>query len=194
MFLLVLCCVLPFVLLIMSSFSDETALLKYGYTFFPKELSVAAYSYLWTQGATIFRSYGISVFVTAAGTAVSLALTALLAYPIARKDYPYRKLISFLVIITLLFNGGLVPTYFVYTQFLHVKNTIWGLLIPNLLMSGFNVMIMRSFFASTIPMAVIESAQIDGAGEFRIFFSYCSAAFYAHYGNHRSYGGNQLLE
>ncbi len=169
MIALVLCCVLPLLLLIMSSFSDEASLLKYGYSFWPKEFSLAAYSYLWKQGATIFRAYGISILVTIIGTAASLAITALIAYPISRKDYPYRRIVSFLVIVTLLFNGGLVPTYFVYTQLLHIKNTIWGLLVPNLLMSGFNVMIMRSFFAGTIPMAIIESAQIDGAGEFRIF-------------------------
>lgn len=170
MFLLIVCCILPFVLLIMSSLSDETSLLKYGYTLWPKEFSTAAYEYLLKQGSTILRAYGISIVLTVTGTALGLMTTALLAWPISRADYPYRKILSFLVIVTLLFNGGLVPTYFVYTSILKVKNTFWGLLLPNLLLSGFNVMIMRSFFANTIPMAVIESAKIDGAGEFTIFF------------------------
>lgn len=170
MLILVACCILPFVLLIMSSLSDETSLLKFGYTLWPREFSTAAYDYLLKQGGTILRAYGISIVVTGLGTVLGLMTTALLAWPISRADYPYRKVLSFLVIVTLLFNGGLVPTYFVYTNLLHVKNTFLGLLLPNLMLSGFNVMIMRSFFATTIPMAVIESAQIDGAGEFTIFF------------------------
>jgi putative aldouronate transport system permease protein len=145
--------------------------LKEGYSFFPREFSFAAYEYLITNSASILRAYGITVFVTVFGTLVSLAMTALLAYGLSRRDLPYRNVFAFLVFFTLLFNGGLVPTYLVYTQVFDIKNTIWALIVPGLLMNGFNVLLMRTFFITSIPEPVIESARMDGAGEFRTFFS-----------------------
>lgn len=164
-------CILPFVLLVISSISDETAILHNGYSFFPESFSNLAYVYLWEQKSQLLRAYGITIFVTVFGTAVSLALTALCAYPLSRKDLPLGKLFTFLVFFTLLFNGGLVPTYYVYTQIFDIKNTIWALIVPVLLLNGFNVLLMRAFFMNQIPDAVLESAKIDGASEFRIFVS-----------------------
>ncbi|GGH35162.1 carbohydrate ABC transporter permease [Paenibacillus segetis] len=170
--ILTVACLAPFVLLLASSLTDETEILKNGYSFFPKVFSTAAYEYLFSGGGSgIFRAYGITIFVTVFGTAAGLFITALLAYPMSRSDYPASKPLAFVVFFTLLFNGGLVPTYLVYTQLFDVKNTVWGLIVPGLLMNGFNVMLMQTFFRTSIPMAIIESASIDGAGEFRIFRS-----------------------
>ncbi|MDT8860206.1 carbohydrate ABC transporter permease [Alkalihalobacillus sp. MEB130] len=163
--------ILPFVLLIISSLTDEVAVVQYGYSFFPKEFSLDAYSYLWDQRGQILHAYGITILVTVVGTVLGLTMTAMLAYPLSRKDMPLRNVLGFLVFFTIIFNGGLVPTYLVYTNLLDLKNTIWAQIIPYLLMNGFNVLLMRTFFTTTIPDSIIESARIDGAGEIRIFRS-----------------------
>jgi putative aldouronate transport system permease protein len=163
--------IIPFFILLSSSLSDEASILKEGYSFFPKEFSFEAYEYLMTNSGSIVRAYGITVFVTVFGTFVSLAMTSFLAYGLSRRDLPYKNVFAFLVFFTLLFNGGLVPTYLVYTQVFDIKNTIWALIVPGLLMNGFNVLLMRTFFMTSIPEPVIESARMDGAGEFRTFFS-----------------------
>lgn len=164
-------CIIPFLLLIISSVSDEMSILHNGYSFLPESFSNQAYIYLWEQRGQLYRAYGITTFVTVVGTSIGLALTALLAYPLSRKGMPLGRVITFMVFFTLLFNGGLVPTYYVYTQIFDIKNTIWALIIPVLLVNGFNVLLMRTFFMNTIPDAVLESARIDGASEFRAFFS-----------------------
>ncbi|TXK85906.1 carbohydrate ABC transporter permease [Paenibacillus sp. N3.4] len=171
MILLSLACLVPFMLLFLSSITDEKEIIRNGYSFLPTQYSLLAYRYIWEQGADIFRAYGITVLVTVVGTTASLVITSLLAYPIARKDYPLRNVLAFVVFFTLLFNGGLVPSYLIYSQLLDIKNTIWALIIPGLLMNGFNVMLMRTYFQTSIPMEVIESANMDGAGEFRTFRS-----------------------
>jgi len=163
--------IIPFIILLSSSLSDEASILKEGYSFFPKEVSLAAYEYLLNNSSSILRAYGITVFVTVFGTFVSLAMTSFLAYGLSRRDLPFKNIFAFLVFFTLLFNGGLVPTYLVYTQVFDIKNTIWALIVPGLLMNGFNVLLMRTFFMTSIPEPVIESARMDGAGEFRTFFS-----------------------
>lgn len=163
-------CILPFILLFMASITDESAIVKDGYTLFPSAFSFEAYEYLWNQSSQIFHAYGITILVTVIGTLASLIMTSLLAYPLSRKDLPGGQTIAFIVFFTLLFNGGLVPTYLIYTQVFHLKNTLFALLIPWLLMNGFNVLLMRTFFSTTIPTAVLESAAIDGAGEFKTYF------------------------
>ncbi|HZG84559.1 carbohydrate ABC transporter permease [Paenibacillus sp.] len=163
-------CVLPFLLLFMSSISDENTIMQNGYSFLPEKYSLDAYRYLWNESTDIFRAYGITILITVVGTAVSLAITSMLAYPISRRDLPYRNPLAFYVFFTMLFNGGLVPTYYIYTQVFDLKNTLGALLIPGLLMNGFNVLLMRTFFMTTIPPAILESAKIDGAGEIRIFY------------------------
>ncbi|MEH7491624.1 carbohydrate ABC transporter permease [Neobacillus niacini] len=172
-FLIILasCSLIPFIILLSSSLSDEASILKDGYSFFPKEFSLAAYEYLLTNSASLLRAYGITVFVTVFGTFFSLVLTSFLAYGLSRRDLPFKNVIAFIVFFTLLFNGGLVPTYLVYTQIWDLKNSIWALIVPGLLMNGFNVLLMRTFFMTSIPEPVIESARMDGAGEFRTFFS-----------------------
>lgn len=163
-------CIIPFCLLIISSLSSEQSIIQNGYSFFPEQFSLKAYEYLWIHKLEIGRAYGITVLITVIGTVVSLAITSMLAYPLSRRDMPLARLWTFLVFFTLLFNGGLVPTYLVYTQIFDLKNTIFGLLIPGLLMNGFNVLLVRTFFLTSIPPALIEAASIDGAGEIKIFY------------------------
>lgn len=163
--------ILPFVLLISASFTDQDTIVAEGYSFFPQKFSTYAYEYLINRGEDILRAYGITIFITIFGTVAGLSITALLAYPLSRSITPHRNLIMFFVFFTMLFNGGLVPTYLVYTNLLDIKNSIWALIVPGLLMNGYYIMLMRTFFQTTVPSALIESAQIDGAGEYRTFWS-----------------------
>lgn len=164
-------CIVPLLILFSSSVSNNKLIIQYGYSLLPRGFDLTAYKYLWNQTTSILHAFGVSVFITVAGTISSLAITALLAYPLSRRDLPRRNLFTFLVVFTMLFNGGLVPTYLVYTQILNLKDTILALIVPMLLMNGFNVLIMRTFFMTTIPDSVIESAFIDGAGEFWVFYA-----------------------
>lgn len=164
-------CIIPFILLISASFTSQESIIADGYSFFPKEFSFAAYEYLFLKGADILRAYGITIFITIFGTALGLAVCTLIAYPLSRKETPHRNLIMFIVFFTMLFHGGLVPSYLVYTQIFEMKNTIWALIVPGLLTNGFYIMMMRTFFQSTIPAPLIESSQLDGASEYRILWS-----------------------
>lgn len=168
MVLLVAFCVVPFLLLVMSSFTEESMLMQNGYSFFPEQFSLEAYGYILKSGGKIIRGYGISIFVTVVGTAVSMLITTLFAYPLSRRDLPFRKFISFFVFFTMLFNGGLIPSYMMWTQIFHIKNTLAALIIPALLMNAFYIIMMRTYFTSSIPMELIESVQIDGGSEWRI--------------------------
>lgn len=160
----------PFVLLLISSFTEEGAAVRNGYTFWPEAWSLDAYRYIAQQWSTIGRSYLVTIFVTGVGTVVGVVISAMLAYTLSRKDLPGRNLISFMLVFTMLFNGGLTSTYIVYTQVFHIKNTIFGLLLPGLLMNAYNVQMFKNYFETTIPGALMEAAQIDGAREMTIFF------------------------
>lgn len=170
MIILSLFALMPILLLIISSFTSNDALVRDGYSFLPKEFSLEAYVYMFTSTNKIMNAYGISFLVTFLGVLVSLVITSALAYPISRKDMPFHKFFNFMIFFTMLFNGGLVPTYLMYTGVFHLKNTIFGLLIPSLLMNGFNVLLVKSYIVTGIPGEIIQAAQIDGANEFSIFF------------------------
>lgn len=167
---LALCAIMPVWILIAGSVTEEQELILEGYSFFPRTLSGAAYSYLMHKSADIVRAYGITLFITVTGTAMSLLMTPLLAYPLSRKDFKRRNLFSFIVFFTMLFNGGIVPSYMMWTQVFHLKNTIAALVFPGLLMNGFNVILMKNYFMQNIPFELIEAAKVDGASEFTIFF------------------------
>ena len=154
--LITLSIVLPFVLVFISSLTDENTLIRNGYSFFPEKFSFYAYSYIIRQGEKILRAYGITIFVTIVGTAANIAMSSLLAYPLSVKKLPYRRAITFFVFFTMLFNGGLVPTY---------------LIVPGFLLSANNVLMIRSYFNTSIPDALFEAAKIDGAGHMKIFTS-----------------------
>lgn len=159
---------LPFVLMIASSFTSEEALHQYGYGFWPKEVSFSAYKYLLEDGVTIFRAYGITALVTIVGTVASVVMTTMLAYGLSIEKLPGKKIISFFVLFAMLFSGGIVPSYIMWTNVFHIKNTIWALIVPNYLVFGFYVIMMRTYFQQNIPTEVLESARIDGASEFVI--------------------------
>lgn len=169
--ILSLLAIIPFLLLVMSSLTEEATLVKDGYSFFPRKLSLYAYEYLFrSNAAKVFRSYGITFLVTIVGTSISLLVGPLLAYPLSRKDYKRAKLITFLIFFTMLFNGGIVPSYIMWTQIFHIKNTIWALIFPTLLLNGFYVILYKNNFSANIHPALIEAAKIDGAGEWFIYF------------------------
>lgn len=170
MLILSACAVLPFGLLFMSSITNEKEVTLEGYKFWPKEFSIEAYKYIFEQWGQIGRSYGITIFVTFVGTAIAILLVSMLSYGLIQKDIPGVKVIFFLVLLTMLFNGGIVPTYYVYNNLLHVKNTIWGLILPNLLINGFTVILVKNYFQQSIPVELIEAAQLDGANHFHVLF------------------------
>ena len=171
MVILSLCCIFPFLLLIMSSITDEQELIRNGYTLFPKALSLNAYQYMFKSSNKIISAYGITILSTVVGTLCGLSMTILMAYPLSRRDLPGRNGLAFYVFFTMLFSGGLVPTYIMYTRYIKVSNTIWALIIPSLMVNAFYVIMMRTYFSTNIPEAVIEAARIDGAGEFRILLT-----------------------
>lgn len=164
-----LICILPVILVIAISFSDENLVIANGFKFIPEKFSLDAYEFLLNQASQVITAYGVTVFVTVAGTLLSLLLIALYAYPLSRKELKHRNKFALFIFLTMVFNGGLVPWYLVYVNFLHLKDTVWALIIP-LLLQPFFVIIMRTFFQTTIPDSIIESATIDGAGELRIFY------------------------
>ena len=169
--LLTISVIAPFLLLISSSLSSESALAEFGYNFFPKDFTLNAYTYLFKSSMKITKGYGITILVTANGTVCSVLMTTLFAYPLSRKELPFRYGFSFFVFFTMLFNGGLVPTYMMWTQTFHIKNTLLALILPNLLLNAFYIIMMRSFFTANIPDALLEAARIDGAGEYRILWT-----------------------
>ncbi|MBO5656843.1 MAG: carbohydrate ABC transporter permease [Agathobacter sp.] len=162
--------ILPFVLLIIASFTDETVALLDGYSYWPRIWSIEAYKYIWAAAGTYFRAYGMTILVTAIGTTVSIIITALTGYVLSKKDLPGVKIMNFVVIFTMLFNGGLVATYINYVTIFKLKSVpLLALIVPNLLMNAFMVMLVRNYFATSIPGEIFESARIDGASEVTIF-------------------------
>jgi len=168
--LVVVACLLPVIMVFMVSITDEQTLIRQGYTLFPEKFSLAAYEYIWQSGAAIFRAYGVSVVVTITGTLVSTAVMVLYAYPISRPTFRFRKCFTWIVLITMLFSGGMVPWYVMYMRVLQIGDTIPVLIIPYLMNAWF-VLILRTFFRTSVPEELLEAARIDGAGEVRSFFS-----------------------
>ena len=169
MIIIVCYCLIPLALLLISSLTDNESLVRNGYNFIPETWSISAYEYLVGSGSEILRAYGMSFVVTGIGTVISILLTTSLAYAISKSNLPGKKFLTFFVFFTMLFNGGLVPTYLMYTGTFHIKNTIFALIIPNLLVRAYYIMLMRSYFLTNLPGEVIEAAAIDGASEFQIF-------------------------
>jgi putative aldouronate transport system permease protein len=170
MVVLALVCIVPMLLVVSISFSAEDSLREYGYRLVPKAFSLEGYGYLFKQRGTILPSLGMSLFVTAGGTALGVVLNALLGYVLSRREYKLQKFFVWFVFIPMIFNGGLVSTYFITAQLLHMRDTVWVLIVP-LAVSSYNVILCKTFFRSTIPDSLIESAKIDGASQLKIFFN-----------------------
>lgn len=162
--------VIPILVMIMSSFSEEMALVKYGYGLWPVQFSMEAYRYIAQSIDVIGRAYLITIGVTVIGTAASLIITCCLAYGLSQRNLPGGRILMLFVIFTMLFNGGLIPTYYFYTNVFHIKNTVFAYIVPNLLCNAFNIILLRTYFQNSIPAAFREAALIDGCGEFRTFF------------------------
>ncbi|QYR22764.1 carbohydrate ABC transporter permease [Paenibacillus sp. sptzw28] len=162
-----LACLIPFVSVISSSLSTETALMKYGFSIFPKEFSLEAFRLLF-KDSTIYKAYGVTIFITVVGTVLAMLVTCAMAYPLSLRSLKYRNPITFYVFFTMLFHGGLVSTYILITKYLGMKDSIWVLIIPSLI-NPFNMFLMRNFFKS-IDESLAESAKIDGANDIYIMF------------------------
>ncbi|OXS59327.1 sugar ABC transporter permease [Cohnella sp. CIP 111063] len=161
---------IPFVLVIMISMTDEASIAKYGYRLWPDSFDFTAYRYVVQSPALLFRAYGVTILVTVVGTLLSLLTTAMIAYVLSRRDYAYNRQTTFLIFFTLLFSGGLVPYYMLMAQTLHLKDTVWAMILLPTLVHPLHVLILRTFLR-TLPMEIIESAKMDGAREYRIFFN-----------------------
>ena len=166
--LVALVCLIPFLLLISGSFTSEQWIRFNGFSLWPGEFSTEAYKIIFKTPQRILRAYGVSILITVVGTFLGLLVTTLTAYVISRKDFKYRNVLSFFFYFTTLFNGGMVSTYIFYIRYLHLQDSLWALILPGMF-NVFYLLIMRTF-VNNIPFALIESAKLDGAGEWRIFF------------------------
>lgn len=163
-----LCCVVPILYILSAAFTDEISLAKNGYQLLPSQFSLEAFKYIFKNPSQILSAYAVTITVTVVGTLGSILCTSMLAYAIARRDFKLSRILSFLVFFTLLFNGGMVPSYIINTQYYHLKDSIFAMILPYIIMP-WHVFLMRSFFADT-PTALIEAAKIDGGSEAYIFF------------------------
>ncbi|GAB5057840.1 carbohydrate ABC transporter permease [Companilactobacillus alimentarius] len=163
-----LSCLLPLFFVVVISLTDENALATYGYRLWPKVWSFAGYKYLATMGGELLNSLWISVLVTVVGTVINSTFTSTYAYAISRSNFKYRKFFTVFCLITMLFSPGMVANYIVVTNMLHLKDTLWALILP-MAVSPFNIIVMRTFFKRQVSESIIESARIDGASEMRIF-------------------------
>ncbi|MDR0821097.1 MAG: carbohydrate ABC transporter permease [Oscillospiraceae bacterium] len=161
-----LACIIPFIFVVIISFTSEDAIKANGYSFFPEAWSVKAYTTVFDLGKTLWMALGTSVFITVLGTILAMVVTLLYSYALFRRDFKYRNVFTFICFFTMIFGGGLAPTYIVCKNILGMHNNYWALFIP-MLLNPFNVIIMRTFFQSSVPEALIESASIDGSGEYR---------------------------
>ncbi len=158
-------CLIPFIMLIATSFETEINILRDGYKLWPSKFTTEAYRTIFRTGQ-IFKAYGVTIFITIIGTLLSMTVTVLLAYPLSLKKLKYRTQVTFFIYFTMLFNGGLVPTYLLISKYLNLRNNIWVLIIP-VLLNPWNMFMMKNFFRS-IPEELSEAAYIDGANDLKI--------------------------
>ena len=163
--LFALCCIVPFLFVIVISFSAEDSISRIGYSFVPAAWSLDAYRQVLSLGDALWRSYFNSFLITVIGTLLSVAMCVLYAYPLYRKDYRFRGFFTFLSFFTMIFGGGLIPTYIICKNLLGMSNNYAALIVP-MLVSPFNIIVMRTFFQSSVPFDLIEAATIDGSGEY----------------------------
>jgi putative aldouronate transport system permease protein len=168
LFIFGMLCIIPFWLVITASFTDEGALMRNGYSLAITQFSTSSYALCFKSPQDIIRAYATTICVTVVGTAVAVLLATMTGYVLQRKDFPWGNQLSFFFFFTTLFNGGLVPTYIIYTKYYHLKNTYWGLIIP-LLFSVWNMIIAKNYMKS-VPYEITESAKVDGANDIYIFF------------------------
>lgn len=168
--ILMLSAIIPLMILISSSFSSESGLVQYGYSIFPRDFTLKTYEYLWTCRKGVARAYEMSLIVTTVGVTISLTMTLLYAYPLSRRDLPGNRFLAFYLFFTMLFNGGLVPTYMVYTRFINLKDTIWALIVPGMLLNAFYVIMVRTYINTNLSDEIMDAAKLDGASEMQTLF------------------------
>lgn len=162
-------CVLPFLIILSGSLSDNMTIMKEGYSILPKNFSLSAYEMIFKAPEEILQAYKMTIFYTAVGTSMGLFMITLTAFVISRKEFKYRNQVSFLIYFTTLFGGGLIPWYLMYTNVLNLKGSTFPIWFPGV-MSPFLVVLMRTFISDSVPEAVTESAKLDGAGQFTLFY------------------------
>lgn len=170
MVLLSACAVLPFILLLVSSITSEATITKYGYSFIPRDVDFGAYRYLLMSSGKILKSYGMTILVACVGTTLNISMTMAVGYLLSKRDLPGRNLISFFIFFTMLFSGGMIPSYIVWSQIMHVSDTVFGLICPNLMMNAFNVILMRTYFTTNVPIELCEAAEMDSCSQVGILF------------------------
>lgn len=167
--ILALMCLIPLIFVIIISFTDTQSIAIQGYSFFPSGWSVQAYESMFANSYSLLRALGNTLFVVVVGTVLGLVLNATMGYVLSRSNFKLKKLYTWIVFIPMVFNGGMVSSFMVNTNVLHLKDTIWALILP-LAVSSFYIIILRTFFTTTVPDSLIESGKIDGASQLRIFF------------------------
>lgn len=165
-----LICIIPFIFVVIISFTSEQSIRQIGYSFIPQSFSLDAYNYVFKMGDQLWRSYFNSFYITIIGTICGVIICVMYAYPLFRKDYKYRGFFNFISFFTMIFGGGLIPTYIICKSFLGLSNSYASLIVP-MLVSPFNIIIMRTFFQTSVPYDLIEAATIDGSGEYRTLLS-----------------------
>lgn len=169
MFLIAIVIAVPFVSVISISFSNEKDIVTYGFSILPRSFDLSAYKYIFANPKAIMNAYGVTAFFSVVGTVLSVALMSMIAYPLSKKYYKPRNAVSFYIFFTMLFSGGMVPSYILITRYLHMMDSVWVYIIPGLVAPWY-IFMLRTFFQG-LPDAISESAFIDGADEFRIFYS-----------------------
>ena len=160
--------IIPMALVVVVSFSSELSIANKGFSFFPETWTLEGYRYLAKMGDQVLRSYGITIFYTVTGTLMSLTVMSLYAYVLAQRAFRHHTFMTWILFFTMLFGGGLVPSYILNVRYLHIYDTIWVFLLPSLV-SAYNVIILRTFIQTTIPESLFEAARIDGANHFQVF-------------------------
>lgn len=166
--LISLCCVVPFLFVVSASFTSQSGLMQNGYTLFPSEFSTEAYEYCLESATSLLQAYGVTITVTVVGTFISLLFTSMLAYVISRRDFNLHRKISFIVFFTMLFNGGMVPSYILITKYYHLRDNLLVMILPYVI-SAWNVFLMKGFFAN-VPASLLEASKLDGCTEYGTFF------------------------
>ena len=167
--ILTVACIFPILLTLSISLTKNSDIAASGYRLIPSNISLEAYKYIFMDPSKIIRAYGVTIFNAVVGTTLSVLIMAHLAYPLSRADFKLRKPITYYILFTMLFNGGMVASYMVITTIYHLQNTIWVMIIP-CLMSPWYTVVLRTFFKTGVPTAIIESGKLDGAGELRILW------------------------
>lgn len=160
--------IVPMILIVIVSFSSDASISNVGFSFWPAEWSLEGYQYLFKMGDQVLDSYLITIFYTITGTVMSLSVMSMFSYVISQRNFVAKKFFTWMLFFTMLFSGGLVPSYILNVRYLNMYDTVWVFLLPSLV-SAYNVIILRTFIQTTIPDTLFEAAKIDGAGHFRIF-------------------------